>query len=527
MRSHPLMALLVALLVLGASRAQAADFYVDPAAGSASGDGSAAKPWKSLQAVIDAGKIETRNWASLPYSASAKLVTKNAGAPVKAGDTIYLLHGYHGELAISGHYNASFITIEAAPGASPTLGSVVIRSSAGWHLKRLQVSQEGAPKYTKQTLVVVHSHDWHGPANDIIVERCTILSVADTTLWTAADWNAKACDGIEASGKRITLRRNTLRNVNFGITVTATDALVESNVVDGFAGDGMRGLGDRGVFQYNTIKNCYDVNQNHDDGFQSWSVGADGKVGTGQVTGVVLRGNRIINYENPKQKYRCALQGIGMFDGTFVDWVIENNVIVTDHHHGITLLGARGCRVVNNTVLDPNDVKPGPAWIRVAQHKNGTPASGCVVRNNLAPAINCDTVGVTVDHNLTYSDPKLHFVNPATDNLRLKASSPAIDKGAAALAPKLDADGVTRPQGAAVDVGAYEWRKVGADVVATDVGLSDMGARDGPTGSKGDPGATPDSDGCTCQTASPGLQAWALALLLLVWRRRRCRLSGI
>ena len=42
----------------------------------------------------------------------------------------------------------------------------------------------------------------------------------------------------------------------------------------------------------------------------------------------------------------------------FVDWVIENNVVIVDHWHGITLGGARNCRIVNNTVIDPKSFDP-------------------------------------------------------------------------------------------------------------------------------------------------------------------------
>jgi hypothetical protein len=119
----------------------------------------------------------------------------------------------------------------------------------------------------------------------------------------------------------------------------------------------MRGFGDHTTFQYNTIKNSYAVNGNHDDGFQSWSSGAGG-VGTGEVVGIVLRGNTFINYEDPNQPHRGAMQGIGCFDGMYVDWVIENNVIIVDHWHGISFNGVRNTRIVNNTVLDPNGKSP-------------------------------------------------------------------------------------------------------------------------------------------------------------------------
>ena len=50
----------------------------------------------------------------------------------------------------------------------------------------------------------------------------------------------------------------------------------------------------------------------------------------------MLRGNLFINFENPNQPLKGTLQGIGCFDGFFVDWVVENNVVVTNHWHGIS-----------------------------------------------------------------------------------------------------------------------------------------------------------------------------------------------
>jgi parallel beta-helix repeat protein len=217
----------------------------------------------------------------------------------------------------------------------------------------------------------------------------------------------------------------------------------------------LRGLGNYCTFQYNTVKNCYDVNGNHDDGFQSWSVGPNG-VGSGQVVGLVLRGNTIINYEDPNQPHRGALQGIGCFDGTFVDWVVENNVIVTDHYHGITLLGARNCRVINNTVLDRNDGRPGPPWIRVNNHKKGMAPVDCVVRNNLATAF-ANAESVLEESNLKIQDPAALFVDVERFDLHLLPDAAAVDAGSSVDAPELDRDRIARPQGDGIDIGAYEW----------------------------------------------------------------------
>ncbi len=81
-------AVLYVILSFAAVSSEAADFYVDPINGPRAGNGSIDAPWRSIQAVFDAGLVESRKWAQLPYAEGAELVTKNAGAPVKAGDTI-------------------------------------------------------------------------------------------------------------------------------------------------------------------------------------------------------------------------------------------------------------------------------------------------------------------------------------------------------------------------------------------------------------------------------------------------------
>ena len=98
----------------------------------------------------------------------------------------------------------------------------------------------------------------------------------------------------------------------------------------------------------------------------------------------------------------------------------------------------------------------GPAAIRVSKHKRGTTSSGCTVRNNLVSALHVDGERMTVDHNLVVEDPATTFAGAAEHDLRLCKGSPAIDAGAEDLAPKVDIAGTSRPQGDAVDVGAYE-----------------------------------------------------------------------
>jgi hypothetical protein len=429
-------------------------FYIDPVNGDPANDGSAEHPWRTLAEVLEAGLIETRAYTDLPYTGDNALEIKNPGAPVTAGDTLVLLSGYHGAVDLVNAHNESTITIRAVEGQTPTLSSIRLTSAGNWRFKGLTVTPSAASTYENNPLFSVLSSDWQGPSDHITIEDCRLYSVEDSSAWSADDWNELAANAISMNGDDMTARGNTCRNVNFGITISGNNGTVASNTIENFAGDGLRGLGNDLLFESNLVKNCYDVNANHDDGFQSWSIGDDPP-----RERVTLRGNTIINFEGADYPLRGSLQGIGCFDGPYIDWVVENNLVITDHWHGISLYGAVNSRIVNNTVVDADDdpESPGPPWIMFHDHKDGTPSSGCLIRNNIAATIS--TSGDTVaDHNYLLQDGDTLFQDPVTDDYHLRADADAvIDAGSADQAPTTDKDGTARPQGAGIDLGCYEY----------------------------------------------------------------------
>lgn len=437
----------------------AAEFYVDPVAGSPSGDGSAGNPWQTLEQVIHDNLIETRDWVSLPPDADTPFEVINAGAPIKAGDTIYLRSGYHGELYVIGAYNAAPITIRAEDGHTPLLSQVFLRSASHWIIDGVSISSHHAsPPADISNMVSFVNHGHSGPSDNLVLKNSEVFTVDDASGWGATEWMTTADSGIRLDARDSAVIDSVVRNVRFGISVTGANALISGNLIDGISADGLRGLGDNGVFEYNRIQNMFvsssQGDANHDDGFQSWSVG-EGGVGTGEVNNVVLRGNVFINYTDLGNPLNAPMQGIGCFDGQFVNWTVENNVVITNHWHGISFYGMRDSRIVNNTVIDITPGQPGPSWIRVFPY-GGIDSSDVVVRNNLANSYSVEGNSMVMDHNMTIDDANTLFVAPPLD-LRLLETSPAIDAGSAVLAPDLDILGFPRTFGSAPDLGAYEF----------------------------------------------------------------------
>ncbi|MBD3241473.1 MAG: hypothetical protein GF331_12865 [Chitinivibrionales bacterium] len=381
-------------VVSAAVFAGAATYHVDPVNGSSGGDGSAGRPWRSIQRVVEDESL-------------------------RGGDVLLLHDGYHGELSVRSQSNREYITVRAAEGETPRLRRITLSSVERWRFEGLSISPYFDDDFERGGMVYVRSG-----SREIVFERCTLRTREDCSNWSASDWDRRSCDGFLLDGVGHVIRNNVVENVNFGMSVSADSCLVEHNYIDGFAGDGIRALGDYCVYQYNIIKNSKDVNGNHDDGIQSYSIGRNG-VGTSTVYGVVLRGNLIINYEDRNQPHRGSMQGIGCFDGMFEDWLVEHNVLIVDTWHGITLRGAVNCTIRNNTVCAPNRADVGPPWIKLQSHKNGTPATGCVVERNLVTKLVVSSDQARIRDNLIMRDPHDWVEDFDSFNMRIRDDSEA------------------------------------------------------------------------------------------------------
>lgn len=432
--------------------ASARIFYIDPVNGSMDNDGSYDYPWRTLEEVVAADLIQSYSYTPLPYDPnSSTLIIKNENGPVEPGDTLMLRSGMHGEFLLRGYINPKMITIMADEGHKPILKQIRLQACKNWRFENLIISTEPYGYYLNDRLVFLETHGWHGPTSGIRILNCEIYS-GEQPWETAEEWLANASSGIIIEGDSMIIENNYLKNVVMGITASGDHIHAINNVIENFSADGMRMQGNDILFEGNTIMNCYDVDENHDDGIQSFIIGE------GVFRNNIIRSNIILNYVDQDQKLLGALQGIGCFDGFYENWLIENNVVIVNHWHGITLLGARNCTIRNNTVLDPTpDIRPGGSWIMIDSHKDGRPSEGCIVANNVANSINANA---QVNNNVmmdTYEAYGSNFMDYKSFDFHLKEGSILIDSGSLQNAPETDIDGVVRPQGGGVDIGAYEW----------------------------------------------------------------------
>jgi len=373
------------------------------------------------------------------------------------GDRVFFLDGYHGPLVVRGLKFASPVLIAAMPGQVAHVDGISVRASAKIIFQGLKVwptaAQPGPSPLVRSM----------ADSSDLVFQNLDVRSVANAANyvgWTVTDWKNNKRDAFLIDGARQSVIGNRATGIFNGVQITGPGSYAESNIVDGFSGDGLRALGNDSIVRRNKVQNCHQTSASHLDGFQSWSRGSDGKPGTGTVRNLTIEDNKIFEWVSPQvSPLRCQLQGISMFDGMFDGVIVRNNVVATSRYHGITINGALNSKIVNNTVVNITGQKTNYPWIMLSPHKNGTPSKNVDVANNLAMDIRVKpnpSLGHTVLNNVIPGSIFNDFTAPGNQDYTLKSGSSAIDKGNAAYAPKDDLTGAARPKGKAPDAGAYE-----------------------------------------------------------------------
>ncbi len=161
----------------------------------------------------------------------------------------------------------------------------------------------------------------------------------------------------------------------------------------------------------------------------------------------------------------------GVYNGQGTNVIIRNNVFYNiTRGWAIQRYGSSVDQlyIVNNTFAFPNPNRDGQIILAAT-------TTNLYIQNNIfyQPGQNVGISGTSsgahIDHNLSTgtvggggigsnienTDPQ--FVNPSALDFRLQAGSPAIDAGVTLANVSSDFLGVSRPQGAAYDIGAFEF----------------------------------------------------------------------
>lgn len=448
-------------------------YYVDPVRGNKNNDGSAAKPWRTLAEVVASKLVASASYSS-KYPAGDRVLSQvNVNSPIKPGDTIVLMSGDHGTPKLQGYINTKFITVMAGQGQAPTVSAMTINGSSRWIFNGIKFQGRNTSTAPVNALLDIGRSNWAGATDNIIFTNNTVSTEDDVSGWSEDDWIKKPFYyGIFTQGTCITISNNRFYNLRNAMSISGDHSLVEGNVIENFGNDGIDIMASELTIRRNTIRGArHSATETlHSDGIQGWNI--YGKMNRN----VVIDSNFVINVGDAKVN---TMQGIAIFDGKWDGLIVQNNVVATNHWHGISLYGVVNAIVANNTVVSSDPTKF-PSWIMVREAKDKTPSQNVVIRNNITTSLIYSGINVSADHNIASNsitstsqkvdklgvyassnrvDRDIYGTLMKVDNekgiydLRLKAGSPAIKAGNPDKAPTADIAGKARI--APVDIGAY------------------------------------------------------------------------
>lgn len=444
------------------------NFYISPN-GSDANPGTLALPWKTIAHAVSSAI---------------------------AGDNIYIRAGTYSEALKPVHSGkpGSYVTFSAYPGEKPVLdaskvtnatGIVEIRSISYLRIVGLTL-KNNLGRYNHGVFIYSSHH--------IRIERSQIEKTGNSGIKIQSCMNRSEyilgdediiIDGNELIDNNITIYESSHQGLDENISIVKSNNWVVRNNLLRMTSQtacksptgvdqpcGKEGIDAKVGSSYGRIYN----NRVMPRGWSGPGIYVD--AWDGNSKDIKIYGNRV--------EHRGGIAVSGERCGDVDNVQIYNNLVIKAHI-GIRVtnwplkgqcapLGMKtNITVINNTVIGAN----------VGIQVDDTPRNNIVVRNNIAQTIGSGasyrqgisidggTTGVTVERNLVHGllpnstepdcrnafickDPK--FVSQT--DLHLTAGSPAINQGSMSMAPLFDFENVSRPQGPAVDIGAYEFKGV-------------------------------------------------------------------
>lgn len=313
--------------------------------------------------------------------------------------TIFLNSGSYRNFTIK---NQSNITLVPAMGQKPTLQGITIENSSNIQILSLDIQAE--KKEGKKDFYVKIDK----ASSNITVANCKIQAAEETEPWEPKDWQSKAGNGIFSEGDNCIFKNNLIRHIHHGIETKGNNCIVANNIIIRFAGDAIRNTGNNNIFDSNYLADAlvddYSAKGgNHDDLFQSWTFDKP-------ISNLIIKNNIAISCTDTLNHLLSKnVQGIACFDGFEENWIIENNLVILEHPHGIALFGANNCKIKNNKIIYNPFQKyqfESLPWIMIHDHKDGRKSHNNLITNNITSAIAVkDKESATITNNTITSKP--------------------------------------------------------------------------------------------------------------------------
>jgi MYXO-CTERM domain-containing protein len=538
-------------ILLAAARANAADWYADPAA-AAGGDGSQPKPFATIAAAI---------------------------AVMSRGDTLWLASGTFDEVvSLTTHLPGTTgrTTIRALPGAKPIIDGTSGSSAAGF------VVQTEVPDTTFQGLTIENAVNgalgiqfYHADGGQVIDVTTSKMSSNAVTFYYSSQGLVNGC----------TLQGNIGGRKTTGTVVTNNEVY---------------GSGAEGIGLYNGSTECTIAhNVVHDN--VSVNIYLD-SISHSLVDGNLVYetdpANDLEGIEFSDEHYSDLAAPVNSYNTVINNVVVGNNLGIvfwmSDEWPTSDLQNQSGLRydvIANNTLIDN---KGSFRWDASPAHVGTTIENNVVLATaGSSPTYLLDAKssgGISLDHDLWFApdlDQPFLWVSaqsdhagwvtasgqgagdvlvdpllvggavPPASNAELMSPSPAIDAGIALASVTDDFLGAARPSGSTSDIGAFQYGAVapadggaGTGAPLNDAGTGGSGggagsAGDGGTGGgstgsgggttsadggasgSGEASGSSDSGGCRVGSASGSLPwSWAagvLGIAAVLRRRKRTR----
>jgi hypothetical protein len=397
----------------------------------------------------------TGNDSNLGTLASPWLTIKKATNTLVAGDIVYIRSGTYNEqvIPVNSGTTSSYITYSAYPNEVVTIDGSTLTLGSGdgllWLKSKNYINIVG--------LRIIHAKGGYGTAG-IKLNGSSYINMNNNYIFDTASsgigiWGS---NNIVANGNEIVGANASGSEENISID-TSYNIEIKYNLVHN---GGASSSGGEGI----NIKNgSHDVkvhnNIVHDQPKLAFGVDA----WTQHTYNLEIYNN--IAYNAPHGFIISSEQG-----GALDNVKVYNNIAYNITQGGFSFpnwSGTKNGPMSNIIFINNISYNNGRGFWSNTTNITNVVVSNNIFSQNKTQMSLASTANITIDHNLFYGnassvlgtnyvigDPK--FVNPPA-NFHLQASSPAIDTGTSLNAPTTDADGNTRPRGAGIDIGAYEY----------------------------------------------------------------------